>query len=93
MKAGGRYRKGANIERKRVQYHYKQGALLAARTAGSHGQYDVVALYPGNYGYAYSIVLEQLKTRKHKLALHPKGSARVHFKQVLYHRGKWVELE
>jgi Holliday junction resolvase len=53
------YRKGAQFERDRVQYHYDRGAVLAFRAAGSHGKIDVVAVYPEE------TVLEQLKVTQH----------------------------
>jgi hypothetical protein len=49
------YRKGADKERQRVRWHLARGALWAARTAGSHSAFDVVAVYHGE------VVLEQLK--------------------------------
>lgn len=52
------YIRGYGFENERVNYHLKNGALDARRSAGSHSQVDVWALYPG-----YT-VMEQLKRCK-----------------------------
>ena len=53
------YVKGANFERARVNLHKARGAIWAARIAGSHSPFDVVALYGDGRLY-----LEQCKTGK-----------------------------
>ena len=61
MKPGGQYAKGASREREWVKRCYAQGALWAARIAGSHSPIDVVAVYP------LITVLYQLKSGSAKL--------------------------
>ena len=56
MRPGGQYAKGANRERQRVAWHYREGALWASRTAGSHSAFDVVAVYDNR------VELEQIKS-------------------------------
>lgn len=46
MKKGNQYKKGANKERWLVNYLKAHGAIVAARSAGSHSPFDVWADFP-----------------------------------------------